>query len=143
MADDPLWWITKDGDRSCLALFRRHYSYRNKRPKNGLFVGPGEKFVLRTDTGDAVFIWRYALHRRDAQTGVECTLFRNESSFLSSELIRQADAVADCAWPGARHYTFVRQEAVRSSNPGYCFIAAGWRKCGKTAGGLIILERLP
>lgn len=139
--DAAAWWLTKDGDRSCLQLFRRHYSCRNLRPKNGLFVGPGNKIVLRTDPGDAVFVWRLAEFRADGQEGIECTLFRNEGPVRSSELVRQADAIADHVWPGRRHYTFVDPAAVRSSNPGCCFTAAGWRRCGWTKGGLIILER--
>lgn len=139
---NPIWYLTKDGDKSCLALFRRHYSCRNHNAKNGLFVGPGDKIVLRTDSGDAVFVWRRAEFRADGQEGVECTLFRNESENSSSELIRQADEIADHVWPGSRHYTFVRAEAVRSSNPGFCFISAGWRRCGVTKRGLKILERV-
>jgi hypothetical protein len=139
---NPIWYLTKDGDKSCLALFRRHYSCRNTKARNGLFVGPGDKIVLRTDAGDAVFVWRRAEYRADEQEGVECTLFRNESAHSSSELIRQADEIADHVWPSSRHYTFVRAEAVRSSNPGFCFIAAGWRRCGRTKGGLIVLEKL-
>lgn len=139
----PLWYLTKDGDRSCYDLFRRHYSCRNAAPRNGLFVGPGDKIVLRTDAGDAVFVWRHSRFRADEQTGVECTLFRNEGPHQSSELVRQADAIADFVWPDRRHYTFVDQEKVRSRNPGFCFIAAGWRRCGHTKRGLLILERLP
>jgi hypothetical protein len=30
---------------------------------------------------------------------------------------------------------------VRSTNPGFCFLVAGWRRCGRTKGGLLILER--
>jgi hypothetical protein len=30
---------------------------------------------------------------------------------------------------------------VRSANPGYCFLKAGWRQCGWTQGGKLILER--
>jgi len=141
--NDPIWYITKDGDRSCLRLFRRHYSCRNKRPKQGQFVGPGEHVVLRTDRGDAVFVWRAAEFRRDGQEGIECSLFRNESEYRSSDLIGQADAIADFCWPNRRHYTFVDQAAVRSSNPGYCFLAAGWHRCGYTGNKLVILERLP
>lgn len=137
----PDWYITKDGDRSCLGLFRRHYSCHNKKPKQAQFVGPGEHIVLRTDEGDAVFVWRAAKFRKDGQQGIECSLFRNEGKHLSSNLVRQADAVADFCWPRQRHYTFVDSEAVRSINPGYCFLAAGWRRCGMTKDGLIILER--
>jgi len=45
-------------------------------------------------------------------------------------------------WPGERLYTYVNSHKIRSTNPGYCFLRAGWRKCGMTKGGLIILEKL-
>jgi hypothetical protein len=144
----PIWWVTKDGDKSCLALYERHYScnhYADGR-KRLQFVGPGETIVLRTAAADAMFVWRnYIDDTIPKQDGVECAVFRNEAAerWQSSELVRQADAIADVAWPGERHYTKVRPAAVRSANPGYCFIAAGWRKCGKTKGGLTILERPP
>jgi hypothetical protein len=142
-----IWWLTKDGDKSCLALYERHYScnrYADGRQRTQ-FVGPGENIVLRTAAADALFVWRrYIDDTIPKQDGVECAVFRNEAPerWRSSELIRQADAIAAVAWPGARHYTKVRAGAVRSANPGYCFIAAGWRRCGKTKGGLIILERM-
>ena len=139
---EPLWYVTKDGDVSCLELYERHYSkyhYKDgRRPSQ--FVGPGEHIVLRTGDADALFVWRKFIDD-SGQQGVNCAVFRNESRHLSSELIRQADAVADCAWPGERHYTYVNSEAVRSSNPGFCFMAAGWRRCGRTKGGLLVLER--
>jgi hypothetical protein len=137
---DPLWYLTKDGDVSCLALFRRHYSARKRNGKLAQFVGPGEHIVLRTDRADAMLVWRKFIDD-SGQQGVNCAVFRNESQHLSSELIRQADAVADFAWPGERHYTFVDQARVRSTNPGFCFVAAGWQRCGVTERGLIVLER--
>jgi hypothetical protein len=139
-----LWWLTKDGDKSCLYLYERHYSayrYRDGR-KRYQFVGPGFNIVLRTARADAFFVWRKFIDD-SGQRGINCAAFRNESPFQSSELIRQADAIADFAWPGERHYTFVDQKAVRSTNPGYCFIRAGWRRCGMTKSGLKILERVP
>lgn len=75
------------------------------------------------------------------QEGINCAAFRNETSIISSELIRQADAVADCAWPSQRHYTYVDTSKVRSRNPGFCFRKAGWQRCGWTKSGLLILER--
>lgn len=140
---EPFWWITKDGDDRARALFDRHYSrqfYRDGRtPK--LFCGPGEKIVLRTWDCDALFVWRKFIDD-SGQQGINCAVFRNESSHLASELIRQADAVADRCWPGERHYTYVDARRIRSANPGACFRIAGWRKCGTTKGGLLILERL-
>lgn len=151
MLNEPLWWLTKDGDKSCLALYKRHYSarkaYADGRERFQL-VGPGYSIVLRTARADALFVWRkYIDDTEPKQEGVECSVFRNESEILSSELIRQADAVADYAWPGQRHYTKVDQEKVRRANPGWkgklgtCFVKAGWRRCGMTKGGLLILER--
>lgn len=140
----PLWWITKDGDEYCSDLFARHYSkyyYKDGRDRK-LFCGPGQKIVLRTWEADALFVWR---NFKDAsgQTGINCAIFRNESKHKSSELIRQADAIADFCWPGERHYTYVNAEKIRSINPGYCFKKAGWRECGRTkVNRLIILEKI-
>ncbi|MBV9217350.1 MAG: hypothetical protein JO053_14370 [Acidobacteria bacterium] len=136
-----MWWLTKDGDATCYEMYERHYSSaKNKSRKQRQFVGPGESIVLRTWSGDAFFVWRKFIDD-SGQQGVNCAAFRNESHFTSSELIRQADVIADHCWPGQRHYTYVDASAVRSSNPGFCFIAAGWHRCGFTKRGLIVLER--
>ena len=139
----PLWWVTRDGDLDCLELYERHYSayqYADGRQRR-LFVGPGEKLVLRTEAADALFVWRNFIDD-SGQRGVNCAVFRNESQHLSSALIQQADAIADAVWTDRRHYTYVNRQAVRSNNPGFCFIAAGWRRCGQTKGGLLIMERI-
>lgn len=138
---EPLWWLTKDGDRTCLKMYERHYSayqYQDGRSRN-LFAGPGEKLVLRTWRGDALFVWRKFIDA-SGQKGINCAVFRNESGHRSSDLIRQADAIADHCWPGQRHYTYINQTAVRSARAGYCFECAGWRRAGRTQGGLLVLE---
>lgn len=127
-----------------LALYERHYSARHYRDgrERRLFVGPGEKIVLRTEEPQALFVWRKFISA-DAcgQEGVNCAVFRNEGPHLSSLLIRQADAIADHCWPGVRHYTYVHPGRIKSANPGACFRRAGWRRCGVTKGGLLIFER--
>jgi hypothetical protein len=139
---NPLWWLTKDGDLNCLDLYERHYSCTNGNRKVKQFVGPGEKLVLRTWEGDACFVWGKFIDD-SGEKGVNCAVFRNESRNLSSELIRQADAIADAVWPGERHYTFVNAEKIRSTNPGCCFIKAGWERCGVTKSNkLIVLEKI-
>jgi hypothetical protein len=144
IADGP-WTVVKDGDPTCLSLFRRHYSrrvYRDGRdPK--LFVGPGEKMVLLTPCARALFVWRKFISG-DGQQGVNCAVFRNEGAGLSSELIRAADSLADSRWPGERHYTYVNAAKVRRKrDPGRCFLKAGWRVCGETKyNKLLILERI-
>lgn len=124
-----LWYLTKDGDRTLLALHSRHYSRRRTRTSHTIaqMVGPGETIVLRTRKGDAGFVWRRFIDD-SGERGINCAFFRNEGPARSSDLIRQADAIADFAWPCARHYTYVDPEKVRSANPGYCFIAAGWKR---------------
>jgi hypothetical protein len=132
-------------------MYERHYSANTKRPawrERKLFVGPGTKFVLRTERGDAFFVWREFLDdcidERTGlpQEGINCAAFRNESSHLSSGLIRQADAIADVLWPHRRHYTYVDSQKVASTNAGFCFLMAGWRRCGVTKSGLLVLERV-
>jgi hypothetical protein len=145
VAREPDWYLSKDGDLSLLEMYERHYScyhYADGR-KRTQFVGPGQNIVLRTGDADAMFVWRKFIDD-SGQQGVNCAVFRNEAPqrYLSSELIRQADAVADHCWPGERHYTYVNPKGVRSRNPGYCFVAAGWRKCGVTKGGLWIYEKV-
>lgn len=138
----------KDGDRMAFALARRHYSaWKNKRPKVRLFVGPGEKLVLIGFMCHAVFAWRKFIDD-SGQTGVCCSIFRNESRHRSSDMIREAMTWAWERWPGQRLYTFVDAEATASrrgkNHPaGYCFLAAGWRNCGTSKSGLTILECLP
>ena len=45
-------------------------------------------------------------------------------------------------------YTYVAPSRIRSSNPGYCFLKAGWLRSGMTKGGhgrdplLVLVKRL-
>ncbi len=140
----PLWWLSKDGDKTGLEKYEKHYSarkYKDGRARK-LFMGPGEKVVLRTWEADAYFTWRVFIDD-SAQEGIFNSFFRNESPYRSSELIRQADAIAECLWPDSRHYTEVDATKIRSRNPGYCYLCAGWRRAGHTKSGKLILESLP
>lgn len=128
-------WITiVDGNDEARALFDRHYSRKHyadgRQPK--LIIGPGQKLLLTTPCRRAIFAWR-KFKSDDGQQGINCAIFRNEGAGLSSELICRADAIADTHWGRDRH-----------SNPGCCFLKAGWRRCGITKHRrLLILERLP
>jgi hypothetical protein len=91
----------------------------------------------------AVFVWRKFISK-DAQEGVNCAVFRNEGAGLSSALIRDAMSLAWQRWPAQRLYTYVNPRRVRSRNPGYCFLMAGWRRCGVTkTRKLLVFEALP
>jgi len=140
-----VWIQIKDADPSGVALFRRHYSFKPRKrgpQKQPHFCGPGEKMVLITPCARALFVWR-KFKSMDSQTGVNCAVFRNEGAGLASALIAAAMELAWARWPGERLYTYVNGAKVKSRNPGYCFIRAGWRKCGLTKGGLLIFEVSP
>lgn len=140
---DCTWIKVRDGNLTALRLFDRHYSSRRAHVrKQDQMVGPGGKMVLLTPDARALFAWRLFV-ADNGQDGVNCTVFRNEGGARSSDLIRAADDLCWERWPGERHYTYVDPEEVRSTNPGYCFLMAGWRRCGVTKRGLVILERLP
>ena len=142
------WLSIKDGDPMAWGLFKRHYSYhqykdnRRKHARARLIVGPGEKMVLITRHADALFVWRKFIDA-SGQLGINCSVFRNESDVLSSVLILEAEQLATARWPGERMYTYVNQDKIKSTNPGYCYLAAGWNRCGMTKSGLVILEKNP
>ena len=138
-----MWFEVKDGDARAREIFHRHYSYRpyadGRKPK--LFVGPGQKMVLLTRSLDALFVWR-KFKSDDGNTGVNCSVFRNESPAKSSDLILEAEKMANLRWPGERFFTYVNARKIKSQNPGFCFIKAGWKKCGITKHNkLVILEK--
>lgn len=128
--------VAKDGDVDLREMADRHYSRRSV--GSALFVGPGEKIVLTSPRKNWVFCWRRARYRKDAQVGWECTLFRNESPELSSKIIAACEAFVV-----GRKFTYVNPAKIRSRNPGYCFLCAGWKKVATTQAGLILLAKDP
>jgi hypothetical protein len=142
---DGNWLAVRDGDARLYSMNRRHYSRTRSRDARcgGKVAGPGEYMALLTQDGLACFIWK-RMRTMDGQEGTYCSIFRNEGAGLSSQLIREADELAWRRWPGERHFTYVEDDKVISANPGYCFLKAGWTRCGRNADGrLTILERLP
>ena len=138
-----VWHSVSRRDRVAMSIFDRHYSRRSNRRGDDNFVGPGEYILLLTPNRDALFLWKYQRFRMDKQAGINCSVFRNEGPTQSSFLILEAEKFAWQKWPGMRLFTFVDSRRIRSSNPGYCFLQAGWRRCGLTQKGLHILEKLP
>jgi hypothetical protein len=144
------WIEVPDGDPRAVGLYRRHYSahkYNHGIPIDYVakgFSGIGESMILLTSDGRALFGWRKQKISDAGQIGVNCFVFRLESKeYLASGLIKEADEMAWDRWPGERLYTYVNSKKIRSTNPGFCFLQAGWRRCGLTKGGLVILEIKP
>jgi len=129
-------------DPEMAALADRHYSRRT--PGARQFCYSGRKIVLRDAAGTVLFVWMFpdpAL-RMDSQTGYNCAIFRNESARLSSEIILEAETFAVARWGPDRAYTFIDPKKIRSSNPGCCFLKAGWKHAGWSKRGKRILEKL-
>jgi hypothetical protein len=147
LPDVGSWTEVRDGNLNGVNLFSRHYSklnYRSKAPTR--FVGPGRRMVLLSSCARALFVWRL-FDSKDPTAGaddINCAIFRNEGAGRSSDLILDAMNLAFAKWGRRRLYTYVNPKKVCSSNPGYCFLMAGWRRCGVTKSrNLIVLEHLP
>lgn len=123
-------------------LADRHYS----RQKIGSpqFVAPGRNLVLRDTAGLVVFVWLWQLpeYRDDQEVGFCCSMFRNESPRLSSEVILEAEALAVQKWGENRAFTYIDPSKIRSSNPGCCFKLAGWQFVRQNPSGKHLLEKL-
>lgn len=109
-----------------------------------MFCRPGRNLVLRTPEGDAVWVTWSGI-RDDGLNAWECTIFRNESKHLSSQLIREAEQITYKMWgepPKDGLITTVDAKKINSRNPGYCFKMAGWQPIGYTkVNKLLILQK--
>lgn len=141
------WCLSHRAHPRAVALADRHYS--RQKPGTPQFVPPGQCLVLLTEAADAVWVtsWPFPEYVKHRWPGAwVCSIFRNEGDELSSELIAEAVAATRWVWPEVPHLgmvTFVDRRKVRSTNPGYCFLQAGFVKDGRTAGGLRALRLAP
>jgi hypothetical protein len=122
------WQLRNESDVVANELADRHYSRQT--PGCGQVGGPGRRLVLVTSCNRALWLTHYP--RPDlAQDGLDayrCSIFRNEGAALSSELIVAAMELTEELWGPAPDawVTWVDTRKVRSTNPGYCFMRAGW-----------------
>ena len=136
---DDLVRVGKFDLESCL-LADRHYS-RQKIGTNQ-FMPPGKTIVLRSAKGDVVFGWLWQEKRDDGQAGYSCSIFRNESERLSSDIILEAESRAVAEWGENRGFTYINPDSISNKrNPGYCFKVAGWKFVKLSPSGLHLLEK--
>ncbi len=142
------WRISHRFDPRALPLADRHYNRR--KIGSPQFVPPGRCLVLITENADALWVtsWPFAEFTKHAWAGAwVCSCFRNESTILSSELIREAVAATRGVFgdpPDLGMITFVNVDKTRRKrDPGRCYRRAGWKPCGWTKGGLFALQQLP
>lgn len=140
-SDGNPWRQVEKCDPDCVRLADRHYSRR--KVGSPQFMPPGQTIVLITPERDAVFGWwrphpDSGLEALNGLDGWTCTIFRNEGRRLSSELVLAAERSLlatrfDIGPDGL--LTYVWDERLRSTNPGYCFKVAGWKVAGKSWDG--------
>lgn len=141
-----------------------HYSRRT--PGSKTFTGVGREIVLVTADGSAVWAVVYQKtpmkvgtgnsRGREGQTDVKARhvwrnmLFRNLGSELSSDLIRAALDSTYFFWverygalPPEALRTEIDVARVRSTNPGCCYMKAGWVKGPLKRGKLFLYAPAP
>jgi len=155
------WVPTTKGDRRCRALADLHYTRQT--PGHPQWTRPGYSAVLHAgpDTGGALWVWwrpkwedgRPGTARKDGLRVVECTHFRRTPGAdlpRASALIRAAVAALalpevraalhlGAAGPIAGLLTGVGSRATargrsRRSEPGACYLHAGWERYNKRGG---------
>lgn len=117
----------------------RHYNRQTI--GSNQFCRPGKNLVLRTQNCDALWVSWQGI-RDDGFDAWECTIFRNESNILSSQLIEEAIKITIKKWglmPKDGMITYVKPKAIQSINPGYCFKVAGFKKIGESKVNKLIL----
>ena len=133
-----MWERVTKFDPRTAALADRHYSRR--KPGSPQFMPPGQTVILYEPEGAVFGWWRPApssgLQAMNGLDGWTCTIFRNETDMLSSDLILSAERalaqIAEGCGPDGM-LTYVFDSKVRSSNPGCCFKHAGWARKGRSA----------
>jgi len=130
------WMRVTKFDARALALADRHYSRQRRGSRQ--FMPPGKTLVLLTPDANAVFGVCSNLDPRGREQ-FRCTIFRNESELLSSDLVRAASAIA-AEWALdngviATLTTEIDPKLVRRKrDPGRCFRRAGWYVVGASRG---------
>lgn len=152
------WWLSSSSDRAALDIvdgtgrfegYGPHYSRRT--PGSKTFTGVGQEIVLVTDCGRAV--WACARQRTPCAVGTGGSrgrlgladhkpryiwrnmMFRNLGAGLSSDLICEALETTYFYWawrygslPAEQLRTEIDVRRVSSTNPGYCYLMAGWTR---------------
>jgi len=108
--------------------------YTRQKPGTTQFVAPGRSIVLFREK--ALWVSLEQKFQDHAWKGAWVnTLFRNESTELSSDLIRQACAVTRFNWGVNEHgiITMIDTKKVRwKKDFGYCYLKAGFKEAGIT-----------
>lgn len=126
----PYWIRVSKCSSVARAFARPHYSIATPDAELG---PPGQKLIWMGEDGKALWgshrpaPWAN-VKRMDGFEGHSCFIFRNAGGPLSSLIIREAVALTALEWGVAPFITYVAIKKVKSPNPGYCFVKAGFHK---------------
>lgn len=140
------WLETDKGDQRCRRLADGHYTRQT--PGHPMWTRPGWNQILYTrqrNGREGVFCWwrpkwesgLEGTERKDGLRAIECSIFRNQTRYLSSKLITEAISclltwrhATDVEWPdGIITGVSSADTAARRAtdhDPGYCFREAGF-----------------
>jgi len=137
-----LWIPVQKADIRARGIADRHYSRQKKGSPQ--FTRPGNNLVLLTVDCSALWVsWKPSngIERMDNAGDVyECTIFHRDGGWLASEMILAAMQFTEEIWgvPPDGWITYVGKDKVKSSNPGYCFLKAGFVKDGTNKKGNLL-----
>jgi hypothetical protein len=93
--------VTTRFDTETAKLADDHYS--RQKPGTPQFMPPGRTIIIRDALSKIVFGWLWQQYRADKEEGYCCSIFRNVSTRLSSEIILECERIAIAKWGGATH----------------------------------------
>ncbi len=125
------WVEVNKSHRRLVDLADRHYTRQS--PGSPHCCRPGVNLCLLLDDHTAAWVsWRPIpeVGRKDGLEAWECTLFRNEGTRLSSELVAEATAITCRRWGWPPRDGLISAvdttKTRRKRDPGRCYLRAGW-----------------
>jgi hypothetical protein len=141
------WRHVYRNDVRARELADRHYSRQTIGAID--FMASGKTFVLLAEHESRRAVWG-AIDNLDPAGGrrFRCSIFRNETTLLSSELIRLATTATQerwirrFGWNGTPPLTTEVDplKTRRKRDPGRCFRKAGWFVIDEDRRGLVVLQ---
>lgn len=158
-----LWKVTTKADQRPRLLADRHYTRQSV--GHPMWTRPGYNQILYFEQANgraASFCWWRpkwesgikGTERKDGLRCIECAIFRNETRYLSSNLIRAAvemvltwEHALDVEWPDGLITGIGSKETAAGRHPdhkpGHCFREAGWVDFSKNGGRADVWLKIP
>ena len=139
------WLVTNRVDPAVARMADDHYSRKTRGARQ--FAAPGRVLVLYIPgacwpfRADACWVWWDGIRADSFNGWWNNSLFRNEGcGWLSSRLIQDAVALVLERWgePPLGFDTYVDTRKIASTNPGYCYEKAGWRRGDRNKTGKLL-----